>query len=187
MPRAGEITVPITVEAARAARDWLANVYIPAKKASPLGLLGDPAWRDMLVSKLTELVEFIGKKVDRKRNSKTFSINIDRATVSLYVLAVNEMDPFKGSTLFGYSPTRQIAGPGTMPFLVWEAAAWMRSAAQSRACRPRLTPQQRKQRLSPQYAYDERNRKRLKIMVRRDEEIAQRLRKGVGLLGTPKI
>lgn len=187
MPRAGEITVTITVEAARAARDWLSSVYIPAKKAAPLGLLGDPAWRDMLVSRLTALVEFLGKKVDRKRNSKAFSINIERDTVSLYVQAVSEMDPLKGPTLFGHSPTRQLDGPGTMPFLVWEAAAWMRSAAQSRACRPRLTPQQRKLRLSPKYAYDERNRKRLKIMVRRDEEIEQLVKDGIGLLGTPKI
>lgn len=187
MPKQGEISVWMTVAAAGAAHHWLLSVYLPAAARARHELLGRVDLREESLRRLRTLAEQLGKCARRKSNQskERFTTNIRRDAAVLYVGAIDEFDPLRGfPSIMGRSLVRQVAGEGTVFFLTWEAGAWIRTSLAARACRPTLSAAKRKVRLAPQYAYDKRNRKRLKLAVKRDEAWDQFFRSGGSLLGS---
>jgi hypothetical protein len=195
MPKQGEIRVWMTREAAAAAGEWLSAVYVPylAKKpANMTGLLGTPDMAAESSRRLTKLSRLLAKTARRrqKQRAEKFTINIPKESARSFVSVV-ESYRFPPPMLFGmsspaFSHRSLITGP--LPPEVKIAGELVKAATSARRGRPTLLATERKVRLNPDYAYDERNRKRVKQADRNYEETLALFQNSGSLLGlaTPR-
>ncbi len=187
MPKQGEIRVWMTREAAAAAGEWLSAVYVPylaRKPVSMAGLLGLPDAMADSSRRLNRLSELLAKAGRRKRQAGKFSINIPRDSARSLVSVVESYRypaPILGMSSSAYSHQLLMTGP--LPPNVKAAAEWIKVSTGARRGRPTLSATERKLRLRPDYACDDRHKMRVKRTDRNHEVLATLILSGGSLLG----